>query len=92
MEREGFVYQHPFEDSVTVGFGRERVSISGAMLNRVGGFERVCAELYDAAKRDVCASMSPLRRPQPRVIRSGNRSTLAHPLRPGCSRTRNHGA
>lgn len=81
-------------DAVTITMGRERVSIRGEALRQAaydGSMENVLASVYDAAKRDVHASMSPLERPQPRVIRTGNRSELAYPRYPGCVSARRHG-
>jgi len=84
----------PMRDAVTVHVGRERVSISGQALRfgaYGGGMEWVMSDLYDAAARGVRASLSPLERPHPRVIRSTKGSRLAYPLHPGCSQARLHG-
>ena len=84
--------EDPTAERLHVRMGRERVVIDGGDLRRLAlTNDMSCLEqIYDAARRDVRASMSPLERPQPRVIRIGNRSALAHPLRPGCSQARNH--
>lgn len=84
--------EDPTRMAVDVRIGRERVTLTRAMLeaDAYGGTQRWMTELYDAAVRDVRASLSPLERPQPRVIRSPKGSRLAFPMFPGCSRSRNH--
>lgn len=95
MERPHFsVFEEPLRDRVVVTMGRERAAVTSAQLREYaygGSMDRMLGDIYDAAARDIRARLSPLERPQPRVIRSTKGARLAYPMHPGCSRARLHG-
>jgi hypothetical protein len=75
------VREDPSCDAVHAWMGRERVTITGESIRAMaygGGnaMERVMEELYEAAKRDVRASLGPLDHPKCRTVRVGNRVRL----------------
>lgn len=73
------VIQHMDTQRVDVWMGRERVTLSEAQFRDaayMGNMERIYEQLYDAAKRDVRASMSPLERAPVKTVRVGNRVRL----------------
>jgi hypothetical protein len=54
------VRQNPVRDEVDVQIGRERVNISGKTMSELEySTERLIEDLYDAAVRDVRASLRP---------------------------------
>jgi hypothetical protein len=72
------VRQNPVRDEVDVQIGRERVNISGKTMSELEySTERLIEDLYDAAVRDVRASLRPSEnRVGVRTVRVGNRRSI----------------
>lgn len=70
------VRQNPVRDEVDVQIGRERVNIK-TMSELEYSTERLIEDLYDAAVRDVRASLRPSEnRVGVRTVRVGNRRSI----------------